>query len=103
MTRAMLLIVACTSLACTSIQTPTGLKASTFGSGSMNVTVLKDGSAEIQAQSDGTNIFRVFDGLFKAAGGVFGADPSTDIHITMPPAAGVLPEVVIGDDAENTD
>ena len=66
----------------------TSSKLSTFGSAKVTVDLKDDGSPKrIVAESDGTNVFRIFHDAISAVRGIFGGgQDAPDIHINMPGA-----------------
>jgi len=83
----LLLAVGCTSITRSVDGT---FSASTFGSAAIEATVLEDGTVELEAEGDGTNVMSIFKGLFDAAASLFGGgqQPPT-INVTVPQAPAV--------------
>lgn len=74
--------------ACTSLEATNGhlTKLSTFGTGQLSVKVDPQAQVtEIEAKSDGTNVFRILDGLWDAAKSFFGGSEPPEININVEP------------------
>jgi len=86
--RFLALIILALALGCTTVKGRPGdpdFEVQTFGSARVEIKA-SDGTS-VTASGDGTNVFKIFSGLWKAIGSVFGAGQAGNVIVNVPAPA----------------